>query len=400
MRKGARLPTLVPDGRSEQAQSRRPSSPSIPEAFKVHEPMSYELKGQQQDRYLDQYYDGLTQPTKHYIADLTVNLKYHRGSTTQSVSSGLHLHSETTTQYNHGNQDSFPTRGRHRQRHRISPTPVDQNRGTLTSTGDFSWSIYGATRTGQYRGNLRKNTAWSTITKAKPAPYHKVTPYIERRLLQSSDSIISSQRHSTTSLTVATPDVLSVTNTVYMPPSYLTRQPQPTSDQHSESTIIDPIHPGPLECPSLDRPSKTFRLRTFVTLGSDEFNDLYVASFGFLVEPKLPRLRKDRSRAALAQLDPHTSSIAFYLDQCHFFGLTIIKEDNLGTLSIVVVSPEIGTAKMRIKDNKLTWDNERWGGWIACKAGTKYHLSWRDLIVEKRIDTEKCAKVHLIVEDS
>lgn len=54
---------------------------------------------------------------------------------------------------------------------------------------------------------------------------------------------------------------------------------------------------------------------------------------------------------------------------------------------------------MSIKDNDLIWENDRWGGWLACKWKGDVRLLWWDVVTNQGYNSEACALVQLIVQN-
>ncbi|KAL0262151.1 hypothetical protein SLS55_003590 [Diplodia seriata] len=209
----------------------------------------------------------------------------------------------------------------------------------------------------------------------------------------------------------------------------------------------------------LNHPGQKFRLRTHVVegAGNAEFENLYVEDTEYNSTNSIPILSHDRWKAGKFFYDSSTSSIALWHGRCQFSGLTMFGDNDMDAYSPAFINNNVGTHRMRASWGSITWDNDRFDGWVVCRknrdgqqqqnggqrqnggddqqqqnGGGKqqggdddgqqqqqqqqqqsdgqgrnkrdgphecYELRWHDAISNQGIDTYRCAKVELLTEN-
>ena len=77
----------------------------------------------------------------------------------------------------------------------------------------------------------------------------------------------------------------------------------------------------------------------------------------------------------------------------------MILDDNLDAYGDTLITNSVGTSKMSVAYNELSWLNDRFGSWVICKQRkADSQLLWWDTISTKGIDESNCAKVSLLTE--
>jgi hypothetical protein len=74
-------------------------------------------------------------------------------------------------------------------------------------------------------------------------------------------------------------------------------------------------------------------------------------------------------------------------------------DSDYNSVSSVFITDGVGTARMSIANNRLVWENDRWGSWLACKRHGNVELYWWDIITNQGIDERYCAKIQLLTEN-
>ena len=101
-------------------------------------------------------------------------------------------------------------------------------------------------------------------------------------------------------------------------------------------------------------------------------------------------------KAFKAYFHQATRSVALYQGDCEWSGLSVLQDKDMDSYGPVLITGSVGTARMDVSGGQLTWDNDRFGGWVVCKAGTGIELSYWDVVTNRRIDNSLCAKVQLL----
>ena len=96
-----------------------------------------------------------------------------------------------------------------------------------------------------------------------------------------------------------------------------------------------------------------------------------------------------------AYFDPATRSIALWQGDCEWSGLSVLQDKDMDSFGPVLVTGSVGTARMDVSGGVLTWDNDRFGGWVVCKKSAGYELSYWDVVANRHVH-EACAKVQLL----
>lgn len=91
--------------------------------------------------------------------------------------------------------------------------------------------------------------------------------------------------------------------------------------------------------------------------------------------------------------------MALWHGQCKFSGLTLHGDRDMDAYSPAFITNSVGTHRMLAAWGSVSWDNDRFAGWVACRAGSGYELKWHDAISNQGIDTAVCAKVELLQEN-
>lgn len=113
----------------------------------------------------------------------------------------------------------------------------------------------------------------------------------------------------------------------------------------------------------------------------------------------VPQLTYSRDTAGKFFYDGSTSSVALWHGKCTFSGLLMHGDDDRDAYSPAFINNSVGTHRMRAGWGSVYWDNDRFDGWVVCRAGARYELKWHDAISNLGIDTAKCAKVELLTEN-
>ncbi|KAB2576468.1 Transcriptional regulatory protein AlgP [Lasiodiplodia theobromae] len=162
--------------------------------------------------------------------------------------------------------------------------------------------------------------------------------------------------------------------------------------------------PGGDRCQDqLEKDNKLFRLRTHISgKGSTEFENLYVEEAKYDGPNAVPTLSYDRPKGGKFFFDVDTTSVLLSHEQCKYSGVTMYRDSDQDAYSSVFISKDVGTHRMRVTWGSFWWDNDRFDGWVVCRAsgkgGKRYELKWHDAINSMPIDTSKCAKVDLLTE--
>lgn len=160
-----------------------------------------------------------------------------------------------------------------------------------------------------------------------------------------------------------------------------------------------------------------FYLRTLTLTGGCQFNNLYLQDTGsgacdfhkslhivhannLVIGPaNVPILTSDPRSAAQAFYDANHYSIRLVHGDCSTSGLIMVQDNDMSGESPVLVAGSEGSARMSIAGGDLTWDNDRFGSWLACDFDSNgtYRLFWWDLIAGQDADS-RCMKVTLLTE--
>ncbi|KAL9071258.1 MAG: hypothetical protein Q9157_005520 [Trypethelium eluteriae] len=171
-----------------------------------------------------------------------------------------------------------------------------------------------------------------------------------------------------------------------------------TAPQPSETS--KPGEPAPWhQCSHFNRNNTFFYLRTHVLFGRKDFEGLFVQGTPKGASSVYPQVSADRGGAATVYYDPPTRSIAFWHGGCDWSGLTLVLDGNKDAYADALITDAIGTAKLSVAYDELTWSNDRFGSWLVCENRTvSNQLLWWDTISTKGVDESKCAKVQLLIE--
>ena len=237
----------------------------------------------------------------------------------------------------------------------------------------------------------------------------------------------TSTTHKTTSTTHKTTSTThKTTTTTHKVTTTTTHSSSHSSTKHSSSKVAKPTHVDKayLPCGAMNHRNNLFLLRTHVIWGNAEiFEDLYILdrehgesstkrpmaprrlasaadNSGAEAASSSPHLTRRRDEAGAFFFDASSVSVALWHGGCRFSGLTMNLDHDANAWSAVFLNDQVGTARMSIEWGHLDWDNDRFGSWLACKReGGHFELFWWDVIGNKGIDGERCAKVDLIVEN-
>ncbi|KKY20634.1 hypothetical protein UCDDS831_g04681 [Diplodia seriata] len=273
--------------------------------------------------------------------------------------------------------------------------------------------------------------------------------------VQGSNDIVNARRVTPGCIASFQPTTLCTTSSPSPPPP----PPPPSTTACADNSCGKPS-PAPNEwCDGkLNHPGQKFRLRTHVVegAGNAEFENLYVEDTEYNSTNSIPILSHDRWKAGKFFYDSSTSSIALWHGRCQFSGLTMFGDNDMDAYSPAFINNNVGTHRMRASWGSITWDNDRFDGWVVCRknrdgqqqqnggqrqnggddqqqqnGGGKqqggdddgqqqqqqqqqsdgqgrnkrdgphecYELRWHDAISNQGIDTYRCAKVELLTEN-
>ncbi|KAF1983427.1 hypothetical protein K402DRAFT_406892 [Aulographum hederae CBS 113979] len=222
-------------------------------------------------------------------------------------------------------------------------------------------------------------------------------------IIKAGDAVPTSTPEPTVTMTQTqtTTAVSTVRTTSFTTPtSTTTTSTITTSATSTSSAIYDSVIPNPFPgCGGLNHRNSLFLLRTHVYFGAPEFDGLYIQGTQLGAPASVPLLSRNRTSAAQGYYDMSTSSLAFWHGECDFSGLTMVLDHDMDEKGPVFINDQVGTARMAIDNNNLYWKNDRFGGWMVCKAGDQYELFYWDVITNMGVDTSQCAKVQLLLEN-